>query len=135
MNPFTRLFMLLAIVVFAASPLMACCLTGHAQTTVSTIQSEALSCHNSASAKSTKSISVDIPSDCPGCIDCETTTLTAEAIDHTTVPPLVETQQLIILVNRWINHDEPYVLRTAPPPRTPPRLHTTPTSLKQRLLV
>lgn len=136
MNSFTRLFMLLAIMVFAASPLMACCTSGHAQTAADTIQSEASPCHNNASAKSTKPIPADIPSDCPGCIDCESTILQVQTTDQTTVPPLIEVQQqLLIMVGSWIKYDEPYVLHKTAPPPAPPRLHTTPTSLKQRLLV
>ncbi len=136
MNLLTRLFMLLAIAAFAASPVMACCITGHAQASAATIQAEAPPCHGNMESEAAAPMSQDTPADCPGCGDCEAAMLAAETADQATVLTSTDDLQLLpIEVNRWTGYETPRILRTTGPPRASPGLPDTPISLKQRLLV
>uniref|UniRef100_UPI0030F78B36 hypothetical protein n=1 Tax=Hyphomonas sp. TaxID=87 RepID=UPI0030F78B36 len=136
MTLFTRLLMILAVAAFAATPIMACCMTGHAQTHAMTIQAEAPPCHDELAPDAAKPMPGDMVADCPGCADCESAMLAARTADQATLLSSAGQVQLSpVEVNRWTGYDIPRTLRTTGPPRASPRLPTTPVSLKQRLLV
>jgi hypothetical protein len=64
MKLFTRLFMIMAVAVFAASPVMACCITEYAQPGAATIQTEAPPCHGDMESESAAPMADDAPADC-----------------------------------------------------------------------
>jgi len=128
--------MILAVAAFAASPVMACCMTGLAQTGEATIEAKAPSCHGNMEAEAATPMSHDTPADCPGCADCESAMLAAKTADQATMLASADDLQLSpVEINRWTGYETPRTLRTTGPPRAPPGLPNTPISLKQRLLV
>jgi len=136
MNLFTRLLMILAVAAFAAGPVMACCMTGHAQTGETIIQAEAPPCHGNMEAEAATPMSHDNPADCPGCADCESAMLAAKTADQAKVLTSADDLQLSpVEANRWTGYETPRILRTTGPPRLSLGLPNTPISLKQRLLV
>lgn len=136
MNLFTRLLLILAVAAFAASPVMACCMTGHAQAGAEIIQAEAPPCHGNAEAEAAAPMSHDTPADCPGCADCETAMLPAKTADQAVILSSVDDLQLLpVEVSGWTGYETPRMLRTTGPPPAPPGRPNTPISLKQRLLV
>lgn len=136
MTLFTRLLMILAVAAFAATPIMACCMTGHAQTHAMTIQAEAPHCHDDMQPGAGKPVSGDMVADCPGCADCEPAMLGARSTDQATLLASAGQVQLSpVKADRRTGYDTPRTLQTTGPPRASPRLPTTPVSLKQRLLV
>lgn len=136
MPQLTRLFMILAVAVFAASPVMACCVTGPAEASVANDQSEAPSCHDDADNMASAPAADDNTADCPGCADCETAMLQAKTVDLPTILASAADLHLVaVSVDQWSGFDAPRILHTTGPPRASPRSPNTPTSLKQRFLI
>jgi hypothetical protein len=136
MTRLIRLFMILAVAVFAASPVMACCVTGPAVASVANDQSEAPPCHDEADSMASAPASDDNSVDCPGCADCETAMLQTKATGQHLLPASATDLHLVpVSVNQWTGFEAPRILRTTGPPRASPVLPNTPVSLKQRFLV
>ena len=136
MNLFTRLFIFLAVVAFAATPIMACCMTGNAQSGAQAIQAEAPPCHGDLAAEAAEPMSGDTPADCPSFADCESTMLAVVTADQVTVLSSADNHRLLpVEVNLWTGHEAPRIQCTTGPPRASPGLLSTPISMKQRLLV
>ena len=135
-----RLLMTLMIAVFAAQPVMACCLTGH-QSAQATVEHAEPPCHDAVNEGTTDSSdnkgNASAPSGCPGCVDCDMLMLAAPAPDNLgLVTANVFDDPGLIAAEARSEEFEPrlLVLSTGPPRNFSPPLYT-PISLKQRLQI
>ena len=136
----TRLLVLISIAVLVARPVMACCLAGHGAPAPPQVQAETQPCHGALSAGHPDRVGTDHrpapPMDCPGCFDCETAIIQAQALDGSGVLAQAPSDvALAILVSRFAGFEPaPTVFKTGPPadPLLSPR---TLVDLKQHLLI
>ncbi|MEL7322552.1 MAG: hypothetical protein AAFN03_11215 [Pseudomonadota bacterium] len=136
----TRLLILIAVVLVATQPVMACCLTGHAEPAASHTSVEAPPCHGEASPASHGDTKTDQPSpspmDCPGCLDCDSAVMQAQSFENgVTLTQLSSETPMAVIASRFegFGHTET-VFKTGPPGDAPAPL-STPITLKQRLLI
>ena len=132
MRRFSRSLILLAAIVLAAKPVVACCLTGHAQSQRSAATAEAPPCHGA----NTEHAPEEQDGTCPGCANCDAGLAHASAAGDAAVALLVTA---LDLPPATVGAAPPFaapmrVRATGPPRASPPRSHT-PVSLKQRLLI
>jgi hypothetical protein len=136
MNLFTRLLMILAVAIFAASPVMACCLNNHVEASAETHSVDATPCHGEAEPTASKPISDNNLEGCPGCAECETAMLQAQTADPSAVLASGQELQLMSLQgDQWTGFNAPLVVRTTGPPHDLSRVPDTPITLKQRFLI
>ncbi len=141
MKMFSRIFLLFAAVIFTASPVMACCLTGHANFATSSTPSDLENCHDTMDhsgmvdqSESTNSTGTSYQ--CEGCADCDATFVQENAfqsISFDSSQHLFKTFP-IYAANIRLNIPKRTIFTTGPPKSSP--IHaSTPFVLKQRLLI
>ncbi len=143
MHAMVRLLALLAMALLAAQPVMACCLTGHAPVAHAGAGSPP-PCHDSMAQMpaTPDGQSRDIasgpgadPVDCPGCIDCDSTMMQAQSGGDTAVSPNTPGPVgLAAVETRFPGFEPRLMVRATGPPGRLFIAHTTPVTLKQRLL-
>ena len=132
-----RLLTLLAVLLVAAQPVMACCLTGQTAPPVEISHDTELPCHGdgmgmeTASDGGTRSM--------PGtadCADCDSPVMQAQAFDNAAVlsPSASEIPVALRAVHFPGVAHPPVILQTGPP-GAPPFVPVTPLEPKQRLLI
>ncbi len=136
----TRLLILIAVAAIVAQPVMACCLTGHGEPQITQASADMPLCHGEQTAPEHSEQNSDherpSPADCPGCIDCDAGVMQAQSFDDGTL--LVQTSTefpVAILTARFEGFGHKSTVLKTGPPGDPPRIHTTPITLKQRLLI
>ncbi len=128
-----RAFLTLAITVFTVSPLLACCLTGFAETEAVAELVQDSPCHGDGAEPAKQT---DTDSICPDCADCDPVMLKANGSDglagllyrYTPEHPSLQGQYQPLVA-------APDRQRATGPPRAPPLPVATPVSLSQRLLI
>ena len=136
----TRLFMLIAVALAAAQPVMACCLAGHADVVAVQNSTETAPCHGEMSlsghGKTVEAKHLPSPTECPGCLDCDTAVMQAQSFDSGVL--LTKDSQetpLTILSARFDGFEHKITVFTTGPPGDRPVHRPTPITLKQRLLI
>lgn len=136
MSLLARLFMILAVAVFAASPVMACCLNHPVEASAETHHTDTLPCHGETETAASEPVSHTNMADCPGCADCATAMLQAEAADHSEALASVHDLQLTLIQgDQWTGFEAPRIVRTTGPPHGASVVPDTPITLKQRFLI
>lgn len=135
-----RLLTLLAVLLVAAQPVMACCLTGQAAPHIEMSQDTEPPCHGDGMGMETASdgITHSMPgtADCPGCADCDSPVMKAQAIDNTAVlSPSASEIPVALRAVHFPGFAHPPVILQTGPPGAPPFVPVTPLELKQRLLI
>lgn len=138
MRLFARFLAILAVAIVAAQPVMACCLAGHAEAQIAQMSAEPPchgDTHDAAPGAQTDAHDLANPRDCPGCPDCDRAAIGAQNFDDQAVlatgpseTPAGET------ATDFAGFEPRRVVLTTGPPRDPPLLHSSPVTLKQRLL-
>lgn len=133
-----RLLVIIAAAIFAAQPVMACCLTGHSETQIAQVSAEP-PCHGDANDagpnRQTHDQNTSDASDCPGCLDCDSAIMQTQSQDDLTVLASASLDLPIqTLEARFSGFEHRLVVRTTGPPRDPPARLLTPVTLKQRFL-
>lgn len=136
----TRFLILIAVAVMAARPVMACCLTGHGEPQITQASADMPPCHGEQSAPEHSEQTGDherpSPADCPGCFDCDAGVMQAQSFDDGTLLVQNSTEiPVAILTARFEGFEHKSIVLKTGPPGDPPRIHTTPITLKQRLLI
>lgn len=132
--------MILIVAIFAAQPVMACCLTGHADVSVAEITAEP-PCHGDAENGSVQARdgmhNASDPFDCPGCRDCDTAIMEAQVQHDWTVLTSVPSDDVpvIALEKRFPGFEPRLMVLSTGPPRDISFPLLSPVSLKQRLLI
>ena len=136
----TRLFMLIAVALVATQPVMACCLTGHADAVAAQSSTETPPCHGEKShsdhGKTDQANHLPSPTECPGCLDCDTAVMQAQSFDSGVL--LTKDSQetpLTISSARFDGFEHKTMVFTTGPPGDLPVHRPTPITLKQRLLI
>lgn len=137
-----RLMMLIAVAAFATSPVMACCLNGHAGSETGFVEVAASHCHGkSAEPQTAESLEEHAqfpsPTSCPGCLNCDLGILQAQSIEDGALnnPPTFDDILIVHHEMQFVGFEyETIVLKTGPP-EIFDRRPDTPLSLKQRLLI
>jgi len=134
-----RLLMIVAVAIFAAQPVMACCLTGHAEPPRVQMPAEP-ACHDdmhdaAAGTPMDTHNTADQP-ECPGSPGCDKAVMQAQAFEDWTVSTAGPVEIPAGVVEARYTGFEPHriVLTTGPPRDRPPPL-SSPVILKQRLLI
>lgn len=136
----TRLFILIAVALVATQPVMACCLAGHADAVTVQSPPETLPCHGEMShsdhGKTDAIYHLPSPTECPGCLDCDTAVTQAQSFD-TNVLLTKDSQEtsLTALTARFDGFEHKTTVFTTGPPGDPTISRPTPITLKQRLLI
>ena len=136
----TRLLMLIAVASLAAGPVMACCMTGHAQPAASQETAEVPPCHgertHSAQDEASLGDEPQLPLECPGCLDCDTAMLQAQSVTEGALLTHIDSGVAAPdLSPRAVTFEpKPFVFKTGPP-GDPATALGTPVTLKQRLLI
>jgi len=138
MNIWSRLFAVLAIALLAVQPVMACCLVGHEAAAQETSQVASPPCHDSSmQMASGQNVDTEQHSDeCPGCYDCDSALMQAQASDDSTALSASSSEvPYAVLAAQFpgFAHD-PVIFKTGPPGE-PSLPLSTPITLKQRLLI
>ncbi|MEM6415590.1 MAG: hypothetical protein AAF720_13150 [Pseudomonadota bacterium] len=136
----TRLLILIAVALVATQPIMACCLTGHAEPAASHTSIEAAPCHGEASLSSHGDTKTDQPSpspmDCPGCLDCDSAVMQAQSFENgVTFTQLSPEIPVTVIASRFEGFGHSETIFKTGPPGDPPLPLSTPITLKQRLLI
>ncbi len=138
----SHIFALVAIVLFTAQPVMACCFLGHAEPAAEMVGGDALQCHDGAVDKSASIGSradrapITALSDCPGCDDCDNPIMRAQNSGDSLVMASTVTEIPFVTVAVQFPGFAypPIILKTGPPGELSLNL-PTPITLKQRLLI
>ncbi|MGV6821001.1 MAG: hypothetical protein ACWA5T_10965 [Parvularcula sp.] len=136
----TRHLLLIAVAFLAARPAMACCLAGHDAADPSVSESGSPPCHESKGHAADETIHQDgqapMPTDCPGCPDCQSVVMAAHSVTYGAVLTGASNDlPLATIANRFAGFEfKPTVLTTGPPDYRPPPAQT-PIALQQRLLI
>jgi len=138
MNIWSRLFAFLAVALLAAQPVMACCLVGQAAAAQETSQVASPPCHDSGMQMApAQNANTEQDSDeCPGCYDCNSALMQAQASDDSTALSASSAEvSYVVLAAEYpgFGHD-PVIFKTGPPGE-PSLPLSTPITLKQRLLI
>ena len=136
----TRLFVLIAVASLAVGPVMACCVTGHAETISPAAKVETPPCHGESSSSEHGRMPHEdgsqSPFDCPGCLDCDASVMQAQSVDDAA---LLSQQPndipIAVLASRFDGFEHRSIVFKTGPPGDPPTTHQTPITLKQRLLI
>lgn len=136
----TRLLILIAVALVVTQPIMACCLTGHAEPAASHTSIEAAPCHGEASPSSHVDTKTDQPSpstmDCPGCLDCDSAVMQAQSFQNgVTLTQLSSETPMAVITSRFEGFEHTATIFKTGPPGDPPLPLSTPIILKQRLLI
>lgn len=133
-----RLLALLTVAFIVAQPVMGCCLVGHPAPALEVVQDANPFCHGNGMPMAP--VASDDPDqgndDCPGCDDCDSPVMQAQASDDSAVLSAVALEIPLAAFDakfRGFGH-EPTILKTGPPD-DPTLPLTTPITLKQRLLI
>jgi hypothetical protein len=135
-----RLLTVLAVLLVTAQPVMACCLAGQTAPIIKMSPDTEQPCHGDGMRMQTASDGVthSMPgdADCPGCTDCDSPVMQAQALDNAAVlsPSASEIPVALHAVHFPGFAHTPVILKTGPP-EAPPFVHVTPLELKQRLLI
>ena len=141
MHRLTRLLIMMIVAIFAAQPVMACCLSAHESTPVVAERAE-LPCHgdtHDAAAQAQDGVANTSSSrlDCPGCLDCDSLIMAVQAQEDPGFLAASAPDEAAEVApgTRFAGFETRLlVLATGPPREVSLPLHT-PISLKQRLLI
>lgn len=133
-----RIFALLATVIVAAQPVMACCIEGHSAPVILAEQNVEPPCHDDGMpmAADPGAQAGHERSDCPGCYDCEFSVMQSQSAGGSAVLPAMGAEFALAPIDAnfpGFAHRS-IVQKTGPPSVSLPRL-ATPITLKQRLLI
>lgn len=136
----TRLLILIAVALVATQPIMACCLTGHAESAASHTSVEAPPCHGEAPLSTHGDSKTDqqppAPMDCPGCLDCDSAVMQAQSFETgALLTQLSPEMSLAVITSRFEGFGHTETIFKTGPPGDPPLPISTPITLKQRLLI
>jgi len=138
MRSLTRLLAILAVALVAAQPVMACCLVGHGAVAQDVAQVSDPPCHDTGMqmAPADDTDATRDTDDCPGCYDCDSPLMQAQATDDSTLlsSSSVEISYAVLAAQFPGFAHRPVVFKTGPPgaPQLP---LSTPITLKERLLI
>ena len=137
-----RLMMLFAVAAFATSPVMACCLNGHADHEAEIVEVASSHCHgNSAQPETAESPeehpAFPSPIDCPGCLDCDMGILQAQSIEVDALSNQSNSDSIHFAyhVTEFVGFEHKAIVLKTGPLGLIDRRPDTPLRLKQRLLI
>lgn len=135
-----RLLTLLAVLMVAAQPVMACCHAGQTVPHIEISPDTLSSCHGSGLTSETTSDDgthtiPDTP-DCPGCADCSSPVMQTQVFDSSVVLSFSAPEIPVALLSvHFPGYAHPPVILKTGPPDTRPAEYATLVELKQRLLI
>lgn len=138
MRILSRLLAILAVALVAAQPVMACCLVGHDAVAQDAALVSDPPCHDSGMQMSPAdhADAAKDTGDCPGCNDCDSPLMQAQAADDSTLlsSSSAEISDAVLAAQFPGFAHRPVIFKTGPPgaPKLP---LSTPITLKQRLLI
>lgn len=137
-----RLMMLFAVAAFATSPVMACCLNGHADHEAEIVEVASSHCHGNPAQPETAETSEEHPGypspiDCLGCLDCDMGVLQAKSIEIGALSNQSNSDSIHIAyhVTEFVGFEHKAIVLKTGPPGLLDRQPDTPLRLKQRLLI
>ncbi|MFH1517225.1 MAG: hypothetical protein ABIH17_05000 [Pseudomonadota bacterium] len=137
----SRLVIMVIVAIFAAQPVMACCLTGHEAPSVVAEQAEP-SCHgdthdNAAETQAGVTDTSTGPLDCPGCPDCDSLIMAVQAPDYTGILTASAPETAVAMAPKmeFAGFEPQFHTLATGPPRDVSLPLRSPISLKQRLLI
>lgn len=136
-----RFFSVLAVALLAAQPVMACCLTGHAQPAATEMSAD-MPCHDAINSgpdhKDAAGPSTENQNgpDCPGCPDCNASTMQAQpSADETYQSKSAADFEFAAIEIRFTGFVPRSLVQATGPPRNWSLPVISPITLKQRLLI
>lgn len=136
-----HIVLMILVALFAANPVMACCLSGHSQVTEVSAVEDTPPCHEIARSAPHSGVSgadVETQSEtlCPGCTGCYSAILTAStAEDGIYLQKIDDTGMILPRQAHLVPASHAVLLRKTGPPGQRVVLAQTPVRLKQRLLI
>lgn len=141
MTKLRPIVMVILVALFAANPVMACCVVGHSKVTDASAVEDAPPCHEMARSTPHSGVSgtdVETQSEtlCPGCTGCDSAVLTAStAEDGIYLQKIDDTGMILPRRAHLVPASHVVLLRKTGPPGQRVVLAQTPVRLKQRLLI